>query len=179
MNVHKEYNSLLPLEAQEDDVKWFDGNDADMLVFKQKIHNWIGEAEHDRDAELKEKTSVKSKRSGKSLSKSSSSRSSSTGSSRSEKALMEKLRMAELKAEAEFMEKQQSAEFKAQKLKTEEQYAKSQARMRILEDLKNPEVINAETNPYIYYNEDNKLQLPGEYDRKFALGMGASHFSEI
>ena len=91
---------------------------------------------------------------------------------------MEKLRMAELKAEAEFMEKRQSAEFKAQKLKTEEQYAKSQARMRILEDLKNTEVINAKTNPYIYYNEDSKLQLLGEYDHKFTLGMSASHFSE-
>ena len=42
------------------------------------------------------------------------------------------------------MEKRQSADFKAQKLKIEEQYAKSQA--RILEDLRNPEVINAETN---------------------------------
>ena len=71
MNVQKEYNSLLPLEAQEDDKKWFDDIDADMLVFKQKIHNWIREAEHDRDAELKEKASVKSKRS-KSSSKSSS-----------------------------------------------------------------------------------------------------------
>ena len=40
--------------------------------------------------------------------------------------------MAELKAESEFMEKRQSAEFKVQKLKIEEQYAKSQARMRIL-----------------------------------------------
>ena len=105
MNVHKEYNSLLPLEAQEGDKKWFDDIDADMLVFKQKIHNWIREAEHDRDAELKEKASVKSKRSSKSSSKSSSSRSSSTRSSRSERALMEKLEMAELKAEAEFMEK--------------------------------------------------------------------------
>ena len=59
--------------------------------------------------------------------------------------------MAELKAEAEFMEKQQSAEFKAQKLKIEEQFAKSEARMRILEDLQNSEVFNAETNPYIYH----------------------------
>ena len=41
MDVHKEYNFLLPLEAQEDDKKWFDDIDADMLVFKQKIHNWI------------------------------------------------------------------------------------------------------------------------------------------
>ena len=71
MDVHKEYNSLLPLEAQEDDKKWFDDIDADILVFKQKIHNWIREVEHDRDAELKEKASVKSKRS-KSSSKSSS-----------------------------------------------------------------------------------------------------------
>ena len=39
MDVHKEHNSLLPLEAQEDDKKWFDDIDADMLVFKQKIHN--------------------------------------------------------------------------------------------------------------------------------------------
>ena len=91
---------------------------------------------------------------------------------------MEKLRMAELKAESEFMEKRQSAEFKVQKLKIEEQYAKSQARMRILEDLQNPEVISGETNPYIYHNEDSKLELPGEYDHNFTLGMGASHFSE-
>ena len=82
MDMHKEYNSLLPLEAQEDDEKWFDDTDADMLVFKQKIHNWVREAEQEMDAELKEKGRVKSKRSGKSLTKSSSSRSSSTRSSR-------------------------------------------------------------------------------------------------
>ena len=101
IDVHNECNSLLPLEAQEDD----DDIDADMLVFKQKIENWIREAALDMDAELKEKASVKSKRSSKSSSKSSSSRSSSTRSSRSERALMEKLEMAGLKAEAEFMEK--------------------------------------------------------------------------
>ena len=162
MDVHKEYNSLLPLVAPEDNEKWFHDIDVDMLVFKQMIHNWIREAEHDRDAELKEKASVKSKRSRKSLSKFSSSRSLSTRSSRSEKALMEKLRMAELKAEAEFMEKRQSAGFKAQKLKIEEQYAKEQARMRILEDLQNPEV----------------LQLPGEYDKKNLL-LGWVHHTSL
>ena len=41
MDVHKEYNSLLPLEAQEDNEKWFDDIDADMLVFEQQIHNWV------------------------------------------------------------------------------------------------------------------------------------------
>ena len=69
MDMPKEYNSLLPLEAQKDDKKWFDDIDTDMLVFKQKIDNWIREAEHDRDAELKAKASVKSKRSSKSSSK--------------------------------------------------------------------------------------------------------------
>ena len=91
---------------------------------------------------------------------------------------MEKLEMAELKAEAEFMEKWQSAEFQAHKLKIEEHYAQPQARMRILEDLQNPEVLNAETNPYIYHNADSKLQPPGEYYNKFTLGMGASRFTE-
>ena len=57
MDVHKEYNSLLPLEAQEDDEKQFDDIDADMLVFKQKIHNWIRKAEQERDAELKQNNS--------------------------------------------------------------------------------------------------------------------------
>ena len=33
MEVHKEYNSLSPLEVQEDDEQWFDDIDADMLVF--------------------------------------------------------------------------------------------------------------------------------------------------
>ena len=48
MDAHKEYNSLLPLEAQEDDKNWFHDIDADMLVFKQNIHNWIREAEQER-----------------------------------------------------------------------------------------------------------------------------------
>ena len=91
---------------------------------------------------------------------------------------MEKLKMAELKAEAEFMVKRQSAEFKAQKLKIEDQYAKSQARMRISENFQNSEVINAETDPHIYHNGDSKHQLPGEYDNKFTIGMGTSHFSK-
>ena len=53
MDVHKEHNSLLPLEAQEDDKKWFDDVDTDMLVFKQKIYNSIRKAEQESNAELK------------------------------------------------------------------------------------------------------------------------------
>ena len=58
MNLHKEYNSLLPLEDQEDDEKRFEDIDADMLVYMQKIRNWIRKAEQEKDAELKEKATV-------------------------------------------------------------------------------------------------------------------------
>ena len=57
--MHKEYNYLFSLQAQGYDEKWFDDIDEDMLVIKQKIHNWLREAEADKNAELKEKASVK------------------------------------------------------------------------------------------------------------------------
>ena len=43
--------------------------------------------------------------------------------------------MAELLIEVRFLEERQTAEFKAQKLKVEVQYAKSKARVKVLEDL--------------------------------------------
>ena len=116
---------------------------------------------------MKEKASVKSR-----LSRSS--RSLSTKSSRSDRALKEKLKMAELQAAAEFMEKQQTAEFKVQKLKVEEQYAKSQARMTILEDCK-AEVAYAEANPHhTYHNQGVQYKLPAGYD-KFTSQIGVPH----
>ena len=177
MEVHKEYNSLLPLEVKEDDEKWFDNIDADMLAFKQKIHNWIKQVEQEKHAEMK-KATVKSKKSHKSSSRSlTSSRSSSTKSSRSDRALKEKFKMAELQAATEFMEKRQTAVFKVQKLKIEEQYAKPQARMRILEDC-NAEVAYAEANPHhTYHNQDVHYLLPAGYD-KFTSQIGVPHFNK-
>ena len=46
--VHREYNSLLPLEIYEQDDYWFDDIDEKMMSFKNKIHNWIRDAEHER-----------------------------------------------------------------------------------------------------------------------------------
>ena len=46
--VHREYNSLLPLEMQEQDGDWFDDIDEKMMSFKNKIHNWIKDAEHEK-----------------------------------------------------------------------------------------------------------------------------------
>ena len=79
MEVHKEFNSLLSLEMQEQDEEWFDDVDEDMLSFKNKINNWIKDAELERRATLKQRTSVcsRSEVSKKSVSRKSSSSSSS------------------------------------------------------------------------------------------------------
>ena len=39
IEVHREYNSLLPLEMHEQDEDWFDGIDEKMMSFKNKIYN--------------------------------------------------------------------------------------------------------------------------------------------
>ena len=46
LEVHREYNFLLPLEMQEQDEDWFDDIDEKLMSFKNKIHNWIRDAEH-------------------------------------------------------------------------------------------------------------------------------------
>ena len=61
MEVHKEYNFLLPLEMQEQDEEWFDDVDEDILSFKNKIHNWIMNAELERRATIKQRASICSK----------------------------------------------------------------------------------------------------------------------
>ena len=144
--VHKEYNTLLPVEQQDKDEDWFGEIDASMLQFKQKIHGWIRDIERERHAAME----AKSKRSsvpGSASSERSSRRSSvsSSGSmlSKGEKALKKKFIMAELLAEVRFQEERQTAEFKAQKLEVEEQYAKSKARVKVLEDLEGDSVNSA------------------------------------
>ena len=130
--VHREYNSLLPLEMQEKDGDWFDDIDEKMMSFKNKIHNWIKDAEHEKKKEqLSSKSrSVTSKHSS---SRKSSSSPFSSRSSKGKRALQEKLRMAELLAEAEFLKKRQSAKIQEEKLKIEEEHAKSKAKVKVLE----------------------------------------------
>ena len=62
--------------------------------------------------------------------------SSSSRSSKDKTAFQEKLRMAELLAEAEFLEKRQSAKIHEEKLKIEEEYAESKAKVKVLEAIK-------------------------------------------
>ena len=50
-----------------------------------------------------------------------------------EKAIQEKLRVAELKTEAPFMKKKRGAELQAESLRLEEEMAKDEARVKIYE----------------------------------------------
>ena len=114
-----------------------------MLSFKNKIHNWIKDAELERGATMKQRASIcsKSKVSRKSVSRKSSSSSSSKRSSKSGMTLKEKLKIAELLAEAEFIEKKQSAKVNEMKQKLERRLAKSKAKVKTLEDLRSIDFI--------------------------------------
>ena len=142
--VHKEYNSMLQLDAQETDEEWFDDVEHNLYAFKQKIHNWMKDAEAERKADVSSRlsdVSVGRRRSSvRSISKysprssSKQSTNSSHKSSREDRALEEKIKMAEFIAEAEFMEKRQTLEQQAQRLKIATEVAKSKARVKLLEN---------------------------------------------
>ena len=135
---------MLQPDAQETDEKQFDDVEHNLCAFKQKIHNWM------KDAEVEKKAAVSSRLSDmsagrrtssfRSISKYSSrssskkSTNSSHKSSREDRALEEKIKIAELIAEVQFMEKRQTLEQPAQRLKIASEVAKSKARMKLLEN---------------------------------------------
>ena len=48
LKLHRQFNSLMPLEMHQQYKHWFDGIDEKMMSFKNKIRNWIRDAEHER-----------------------------------------------------------------------------------------------------------------------------------
>ena len=104
LDVQKSYNSLLPPAEQQRDEEWFDDFDHNICSFKQKIQSWIKDAEAERQAQLSSKQSVSTNASSQSRSSGRSSSKASSRSSRQKRALEERIKMAELIAEAEYME---------------------------------------------------------------------------
>ena len=49
IQVHREYNSLLPLEVQEQDENWFDDINEQMMSFKNKIYYWLRDTEYEKN----------------------------------------------------------------------------------------------------------------------------------
>ena len=123
--MHKHCVVLLPQEVVNEEDDWFETVDEVVLTQKQKIYNWIKEVEDDNRSRSSRSSSITS--SGRSSKKSSSS--SKTKSSRSslgktpvrEMVLEEKLKMAELLAEASFLEEKHAAICNAEKLRQTEE----------------------------------------------------------
>ena len=101
LDVQKSYNFLLPPAEQQRDEEWFDDLDHNVCSFKQRVHSWIKDAEADRQGQLSSKQSVATKASSQSRSSGRSSSKASSRSSREKRALEERIKIAELMAEAE------------------------------------------------------------------------------
>ena len=127
LDAQKSYNSLLPPAEQQRDEEWFDDLDHNICSFKQKIHSWTKDAEAERQAQFSSKRSVSTKASSQSRSSGRSSSKASSRSSREKRALEERIKMAELIAEAGYMEKKQSLEFESLRIQLAAEVAKSKA----------------------------------------------------
>ena len=142
--VHKEYNSVLQPDKLEIDEEWFDDVEHSLCAFKHKIDNWMKDAEAEKKAAansgLSDVSTGRRTSSVRSISKYSSRSSSkqstnpSHKSSREDRALEEKIKIAELIAEAEFMEKRQTMEQQTQRMKIASEVAKSKACVKLLEN---------------------------------------------
>ena len=125
-DVHEELSPLLESERRLEDDEWFDDFDNQVCTFKRKVHNWLKDVE-----ERRSKGSSKSSRSIKSKSSKCSSKSSKSRSSKSshEREVEDKVKMAELMAEAEFLEQRQLLQNQAETLKVQQELAKAKARV--------------------------------------------------
>ena len=122
IEVHQD---MVDIRKDAEEEAWFAEIDEQVFTFKHKVNNWMKEV-----AETRTKSSSSHSKGSKRSSKSSSS-SSRSKSSTKERAMQEKLRVAELLAEADFLEKKRTAQYQAEVLQVEEKLAKAKARMNV------------------------------------------------
>ena len=115
--------SFRQIDKEYTDDIWFDDIDEKVFSFKHKMHNWLKEEEKEHKRDHSSRSSTRSS-------------SSKSKSSTREKAVEEKLRVAELIAEASFMKKRKDAEYQAEApLRMEEELAKARARAKVYDDM--------------------------------------------
>ena len=115
---------------------------------KHKVHNWLKEEEKEHKRDHSSRSSTRSS-------------SSKSKSSTLEKAVEEKLRVAELIAEASFMKKKRDAEYRAEALRMEEELAKARARPKVYNDMEGINLgIGKDTEVFLPKFEDNEVALP-------------------
>ena len=119
VDIHEEFKQI---DKDYTNDIWFDNTYQKVLSFKHKMHNWLKEEEkeHKRNNSLRSSTRSSSFK---------------FKSSTREKAMEEKLRVAELIAETSFMKKKRDAEYQAETLRMEEALAKARARAKVYDDM--------------------------------------------
>ena len=122
---------MIELDDNYTEELWFTDIDEKVFSFKHKIHNWLREGDEMQRTEKKSRSSCSRSTGSKSASRSSSSKSSRL--SNKERAIEEKVQLADLQAEATFMQKKRYAELEAESLRIEEEMAKARARVMIYE----------------------------------------------
>ena len=123
---------MIELDDNYTEELWFTDIDEKVFSFKHKIHNSLREGDEMQRTEKKSRSSCSRSTSSKTSSRSSSSKSSRL--SNKERAIEEKVRLADLQAEATFMQKKRYAELQAESLRIEEEMAKAQARVKVYEE---------------------------------------------
>ena len=112
------------------------------------MHNWLKEEEKEDKRDHSSRSSARSS-------------SSKSKSSTRDKAVEEKLRVAELIAEASFMKKKRDAEYRAEALRMEEELAKVRARAKVYNDMEGIDLrIGMDTEVFLPKFEDDEVALP-------------------
>ena len=160
MSAHEEYQSLLTNEEQAADSEWYDQFDEKVFSFKHKMVNWLKEAELNNE-EVKSRMSYKSgsSRSCKSGSSKSSSKSGNSRGSKvsmEERAIEEKIRLAEVIAEANYADQKIKMEYDRKKLEIEEKVAKAKARAKVLNTFGDVSLQKYKKEDQLLTEEDNR-----------------------
>ena len=140
-------NLLLSIHGKMEEVDpeyneeiWFTQFDENICTFKHKIHNWLKQLEvHDERRSVGSDNRSRSKDGSRSRRSRSDTYSSITSSSR-KRAIEEKLKLAELEAEAAFMRKRTQIKMEAEELKIQENLVKTKGRLSILEQVGNDSI---------------------------------------
>ena len=124
--VNDEYQRLFREDELLTDSQCFEEQDERIFSFKHKIIKWMKEVELNKE-ELGSRKSLGSRSNKSRSSKSSISSNGSSRSSIKDKAIEEKIKVADLIAESNFTEQKLKMEYEAKRLELEEKVAKAQA----------------------------------------------------
>ena len=128
LDTHYQYHSKLEDSQEIEDGNWFDKVDQNIFTFKHFVHNYIQDNEENGS-----RKSSKSSESNKS-SVSSGSRSSGSSTSMKEQVIKEKMRLADLMAEASYMKQKKLQELIVEELKIKMEIEQAKARVKIMEE---------------------------------------------